>query len=290
MRAIARAATAIESRDPNAAEILKTLFPNTGNATTFGITGPPGAGKSTLVDQMTRALRREGRRVGILAVDPTSPFTGGAILGDRIRMQSHHADPDVFIRSMATRGQLGGLAPATADLSLLLDAAGYETILIETVGVGQDEVDIVRLADVTAVVLMPGMGDDIQALKAGMMEIGDVYLLNKADQPGIDKLEHELKSLLSLAPRQDGWSPPIVRCVAAEGTGVDAAIQAMRSFHASRLGRRRLVQNWNIRLRAMYRERVSVRLAADEVERAAERVAARETDPFTIVNDWLERY
>ena len=290
MRAIARAATAIENRDPNAAEILKTLFPNTGNATTFGITGPPGAGKSTLVDQMTRALRREGRRVGILAVDPTSPFTGGAILGDRIRMQSHHADPDVFIRSMATRGQLGGLAPATADLSLLLDAAGYETILIETVGVGQDEVDIVRLADVTAVVLMPGMGDDIQAIKAGMMEIGDVYLLNKADQPGIDKLEHELKSLLSLAPRQDGWSPPIVRCVAAEGTGVDAAIQAMRSFHASRLGRRRLVQNWNIRLRAMYRERVSVRLAADEVERAAERVAVRETDPFTIVNDWLERY
>jgi LAO/AO transport system kinase len=290
LRAIARAATAIENRDPNAAEILKTLFPNTGNATTFGITGPPGAGKSTLVDQMTRALRREGRRVGILAVDPTSPFTGGAILGDRIRMQSHHADPDVFIRSMATRGQLGGLAPATADLSLLLDAAGYETILIETVGVGQDEVDIVRLADVTAVVLMPGMGDDIQAIKAGMMEIGDVYLLNKADQPGIDKLEHELKSLLSLAPRQDGWSPPIVRCVAAEGTGVDAAIQAMRSFHASRLGRRRLVQNWNIRLRAMYRERVSVRLAADEVERAAERVAARETDPFTIVNDWLERY
>jgi LAO/AO transport system kinase len=290
LRAIARAATAIENRDPDAAEILKTLFPHTGNATTFGITGPPGAGKSTLVDQMVRALRREGRRVGILAVDPTSPFTGGAILGDRIRMQSHHADPDVFIRSMATRGQLGGLAPATADLSLLLDAAGYETILIETVGVGQDEVDIVRLADVTAVVLMPGMGDDIQAIKAGMMEIGDVYLLNKADQPGIDKLEHELKSLLSLAPREDGWSPPIVRCVAAEGTGVDAAIQAMRSFHASRLGRRRLVQNWNIRLRAMYRERVSVRLNADEVERAAERVAARETDPFTIVNDWLERY
>jgi LAO/AO transport system kinase len=290
LRAIARAATAIENRDPDAAEILKTLFPHTGNATTFGITGPPGAGKSTLVDQMVRALRREGRRVGILAVDPTSPFTGGAILGDRIRMQSHHADPDVFIRSMATRGQLGGLAPATADLSLLLDAAGYETILIETVGVGQDEVDIVRLADVTAVVLMPGMGDDIQAIKAGMMEIGDVYLLNKADQPGIDNLEHELKSLLSLAARQDGWSPPIVRCVAAEGTGVDAAIQAMRSFHASRLGRRRLVQNWSIRLRAMYRERVSVRLNADEVERAAERVAARETDPFTIVNDWLERY
>ncbi len=290
MRAIARAATAIENRDLNAIEILKTLFPYTGNATTFGITGPPGAGKSTLVDQMTRALRREGQRVGILAVDPTSPFSGGAILGDRIRMQSHHADPEVFIRSMATRGQLGGLAPATADLSLLLDAAGYETILIETVGVGQDEVDIVRIADVTAVVLMPGMGDDIQAIKAGMMEIGDVYLLNKADQPGIDKLEHELKSLLSLAPRQDGWSPPIVRCVASEGAGVDPAIQAMRAFHASRLGRRRLVQNWNIRLRAMYRERALVRLAADEVERAAERVAARETDPFTIVNEWLERY
>jgi LAO/AO transport system kinase len=290
LRAIARAATAIENRDPCAAEILKTLFPHTGKAATFGITGPPGAGKSTLVDQMTRALRREQERVGILAVDPTSPFSGGAILGDRIRMQSHHADPDVFIRSMATRGQLGGLAPATADLSLLLDAAGYQTILIETVGVGQDEVDIARLADVTAVVLVPGMGDDVQAIKAGIMEIGDVYVLNKADQPGIEKLEHELKSLLSLAPRPDGWSPPIVRCVASEGSGVDEVIEAMRGFHASGVGRRRLVQNWNIRLRAMFRERVSVRLAEGEVERAAERVASRETDPFTIVNDWLERY
>lgn len=290
MRAIARAATAIENHDPYAAEILKTLFPYTGRATTFGITGPPGAGKSTLVDQIARALRSEQQRVGILAVDPTSPFTGGAILGDRIRMQSHHDDPDVFIRSMATRGQLGGLAPATADLSLLLDAAGYQTILIETVGVGQDEVDIVRLADVTAVVLVPGMGDDIQAIKAGIMEIGDVYVLNKADQPGIEKLEHELKSLLSLAPRPDGWSPPIVRCVASEGTGIDGLIQAMRSFHTSKLGHQRLVQNWNIRLRAMFRERVSIRLSPDEVERAAERVAARESDPFTIVNDWLERY
>jgi LAO/AO transport system kinase len=247
-------------------------------------------GKSTFVDQIIGALRAEGQKVGILAVDPTSPFTGGAILGDRIRMQSHHADPSVFIRSMATRGQLGGLAPATADLILLLDAAGFDTIVIETVGVGQDEVDIVRLADVTVVVLAPGFGDDVQAMKAGVMEIADVYVLNKADQPGVDKLERELQFLLGLAHRPDGWSPPIVRCVASEGEGIAEAIAGVRRFCDSGLGRRRTVQNWIIRLREMYRDRVSIRLPAEEVERAAEQVAARQADPYTILHEWQERY
>ena len=223
-------------------------------------------------------------------MDPTSPFTGGAILGDRIRMQSHHADPSVFIRSMATRGQLGGLAPATADLTLLLDAAGFGTILIETVGVGQDEVDIARLADATVVVLAPGFGDDVQALKAGVMEIADVYVLNKADQPGVDKLEKELQFLMGLAHRADGWQPPIVRCVSSEGTGVPDALAAVRRFRDSGLGSRRTVQNWIIRLQAMYRERVSVRLPSAEVAQAAEQVATRQADPYTIVHDWLQRY
>ena len=205
-------------------------------------------------------------------------------------MQSHHADPSVFIRSMATRGQLGGLAPATADLTLLLDAAGFGTILIETVGVGQDEVDIARLADVTVVVLAPGFGDDVQALKAGVMEIADVYVLNKADQPGVDKLEKELQFLMGLAHRPDGWQPPIVRCIASEGDGIAAALAAVRSFRDSGLGSQRTVQNWIIRLQAMYRERVSVRLPFAEVAQAAEQVATRQADPYTIVHDWLQRY
>lgn len=236
---------------------------------------------------MTTALRKENRRVGILAVDPTSPFTGGAILGDRVRMQAHYSDSDVFIRSMATRGRLGGLSAATADLVLLLDAAGYDTIFVETVGVGQDEIDIARLADITAVVLVPGLGDDVQAIKAGIMEIADVYVVNKADHPQAGKLEHDLQSLLSLAPRTDGWTTPIVRCIATEGAGVQDALAAIRSFHDSGIARRRLVQNWNVRLREMYRERLAERLPADQVERAAEAVSARRSDPYTIVNDWI---
>lgn len=268
---------------------MRELFPDTGKAASIGVTGPPGAGKSTLVDQLTRTLRAQDQKVGILAIDPTSPFSGGAVLGDRIRMQSHHADTSVFIRSMATRGQLGGLAPATGDLTLLLDAAGFDTILIETVGVGQDEVDVARLADVTVVVLAPGFGDDVQALKAGMMEIADVYVLNKADQPGIDKLERELQFLLGLAHRPDGWIPPVVRCIASEGEGIDEALAAVRRFSESGLGRQRLVQNWSIRLREMYKERLTNRLSIPEIEQAAENVASRRIDPYTIVQEWLER-
>ncbi len=286
-RAIARAATAIENRRPEAGELLRDLFPHTGRATIAGVTGSPGAGKSTLVDQFARVLRAENRRVGIIAVDPTSPYSGGAILGDRIRMQSHHADAGVFIRSMATRGAVGGLAAATTDLALLLDAAGFDTILVETVGVGQDEVEVAKLADVTAVVLVPGMGDDVQALKAGIMEIADVFLINKADLAGADRLERELKASLSLSARRDGWTPPIVNTVASEGQGVAEALAAIRSYPATR--RDRAAQTWALRLREMLRERLLERLPAEEIESAAREVAARERDPYTIVDEWLKR-
>jgi LAO/AO transport system kinase len=263
------------------------LFPFTGNALTIGVTGAPGAGKSTLVNHFIRALRTEGKRIGVIAVDPTSPFSGGAILGDRIRMNEHYADPGVFIRSLATRGRLGGLSVATGDLSLLLDAAGYDVVLIETVGVGQDEVDVARLADVTAVVLVPGMGDDVQTMKAGIMEIADVFLLNKADQPGIDKLQRELETSLPLT-EPDRWMPPIVRCVASEGTGISEAVAAIRSSAESVQRPQAASANWAERLREMFRERAVARLDGAAVEAAAVEVAARRIDPFTVVERWLK--
>jgi LAO/AO transport system kinase len=241
--ALARAATALEDRRPEALALLEELRARTGRATIVGITGPPGAGKSTLVDGLAQVLRREDRLVGIIAVDPSSPFSGGAILGDRIRMQSHHADPGVFIRSMATRGSLGGLAAATADVALLLDAAGRDMILIETVGAGQHDVEIVRLADLTLVVLAPGMGDDVQALKAGIMEIADVFVINKADHPGADRLEREIQAMLGLADRADQWTPPIVLAVATEGKGVPEILEAVQKFQQSGLKRQR--GRWN---------------------------------------------
>ena len=223
-RALARAATGIENRDPRALEILHELAPFAGHARIIGITGSPGAGKSTLVDVLAAAIRRQGKTVAILAVDPTSHLTGGAILGDRIRMQQHHADPGIFIRSMATRGSTGGLARATADLARLMDGAGKDYVVIETVGVGQDEIGIKDLAQVTVVVLVPGMGDDVQAIKAGIMEIADVFAINKADQPGADRVERELQSMLSLA---EGPKPAIVRTVATQGAGIDALLEAI---------------------------------------------------------------
>jgi LAO/AO transport system kinase len=223
-RALARAATGIENRDQHAMETLRELAPFLGHARIIGITGPPGAGKSTLVDTMASALRKQGRTLAILAVDPTSGITGGAILGDRIRMQQHHADPGIFIRSMATRGSLGGLARATADMARLMDAAGKDDIVIETVGVGQAEIAIAGLAQVTVVVLVPGMGDDVQAIKAGIMEIADVFAINKSDQPGADRVEHELQGMLSLA---NGHRPAIVKTIATTGAGIDELLEAI---------------------------------------------------------------
>ncbi len=284
-RALARAATSVENRTPEAHTLLAELFGNTGRALTLGITGPPGAGKSTLTDQLARHLRAEGHTVGIIAVDPSSPYTGGAILGDRIRMQSHYSDPGVFIRSMATRGNLGGIAEATADLALLLDAAGFDTILIETVGVGQDEVEIASLADVTLVVLVPGMGDDVQAIKAGIMEIADLFVLNKADQPGIEKLEREVQFLLQLSDTPEGRQPGIVRTVASEGTGIGEVL--VRAREAVRPHSREAA--WRSRLRKMLRERLMEKLPADVLERAAHLVATRERDPYTLVSAWVEQ-
>ncbi|HVN21946.1 MAG TPA: methylmalonyl Co-A mutase-associated GTPase MeaB, partial [Dongiaceae bacterium] len=200
-RSLARAISAVENHVPGWSDLLKTLFPYTGKARVIGLTGAPGAGKSTLVDQLAKLYRKQGRTVGIIAVDPTSPYTGGAILGDRIRMQDHFADPGIYIRSMATRGSLGGLARTTADVATVLDASGRDVILIETVGVGQDEVDIVRLADITVVILVPGMGDDVQTIKAGIMEIADIFVINKSDRDGAERVEREIRALQSLATR-----------------------------------------------------------------------------------------
>jgi LAO/AO transport system kinase len=289
MRALARAASAIENRRPEATALMQELFPRTGRAVLIGITGAPGAGKSTLVDQMARALRAQGRTVGILAVDPTSPFSGGAILGDRIRMQQHHADAGVFIRSMASRGTLGGLAAATTDLALLLDAAGKEVVLIETVGVGQDEVEVARLADLTILVLVPGMGDDVQSMKAGIMEIADIFVINKADRPGADTLEREVQAMLGLSAQTGDWLPPILKVVATEGAGIGAVLEAVREFQESGAKRNRRAEMWRLRLREMLRERLLERVPAGEIEAAAEEVAARRRDPYSVIDEWLKR-
>jgi len=289
VRALARAASWVEDRRPEAENLLRELFPRTGHALVIGVTGAPGAGKSTLCDQFIHNFRAEGKTVGVIAVDPTSPYTGGALLGDRIRMQQHHADPGVFIRSMATRGCLGGLAAPTSEMTMLFDAAGRDVVLVETVGVGQDEVEIARLADVTIVVLVPGMGDDVQAIKAGIMEIADVFVINKADLPGADKLERELKSHLSISHRPDGWTPPVIHSVASEGKGIAEALAAVRAYQARGTNRERAAGIWSVRLREMLRERLLDRFPEHDFVAAGREVAERRRDPFSILHEWLGR-
>ncbi len=291
--ALARAISAVENRAPGWSELLKALFPHTGKARIIGLTGAPGSGKSTLVDQLAKHYRKEKQKVGIIAVDPTSPYTGGAILGDRIRMQDHHADPGIYIRSMATRGSLGGLARATADVATVLDASGRDRILIETVGVGQDEVDIVRLADVTVVILVPGMGDDVQTIKAGIMEIADIFVINKSDHEGAERVEREIRALQSLATRNDGWTPPVVKTVATEGTGTQELADAIIGYEAylkkENLAFKKNVENWQERLIEMLRdamlEKARAQMDGRSLERYAAEIAEHKRDPYSLVEE-----
>jgi LAO/AO transport system kinase len=296
-RALARAISAVENRAPESSELLKALFPHSGHARILGLTGPPGAGKSTLVDQLARHYRKHKRTVGIIAVDPTSPYTGGAILGDRIRMQDHFSDPGIYIRSMATRGSLGGLAQSTADVATVLDASGRDLIMIETVGVGQDEVDVVRLADITVVILVPGMGDDVQTIKAGIMEIADIFVINKSDHEGAERVEREIRALQSLAVRSDNWTPPIVKTIATDSTGIGELAEAIeiyeRYLKSEDLVLKRQIQNWQDRLIEMLRqallEKAREQMGDGNLTRYAAEIAEHKRDPYTLVEEITEK-
>jgi len=291
-RALARVITRVENRSADSLEILRQLFPRTGNSQIIGVTGSPGSGKSTLVDRLAVAYRKKEKKLGIVAIDPSSPFTGGAILGDRIRMQTLGIDPGIYIRSMATRGHLGGLSGTTADVVTVLDAAGRNPIIVETVGVGQDEIDIVKLAEVSIVVLVPGMGDDIQALKAGIMEIGDIFVINKCDRPGVDKMERAVLTMLSLTHRADGWQPPIVKTVATRGEGVDELVDTVdRSylfFQNSPARAQKKQEAERQRMITLLEERL-VKTAVEqlfpdgEFNEVIAEIAARRKDPYSVV-------
>ena len=293
-RALSRVITRVENRAPDSLELLQRLFPRSGKAKIIGITGSPGSGKSTLVDRLAAAYRKSGNTLAVIAVDPSSPFTGGAILGDRIRMQTPGTDPGVYIRSMATRGHLGGLATATADVVTVLDAAGKDPIIVETVGVGQDEIDIVKLADISIVLLVPGMGDDVQALKAGIMEIGDIFVINKCDHPGVEKMERAVLAMLSLAHRSDGWEPPVVKTVATEGQGIDELMDNIQRCHLffensqARLEKKREAAKQ--RLITLLQERlvstaVQQVFPNGELNKVVEQIADRQRDPYSLVDE-----
>ena len=296
-RTVARAITKVENGTRGAAELMKAVFPKTGRAMVVGITGAPGAGKSSLVDKLALFYKEKGERVGVICIDPSSPFSGGAILGDRIRMATLGLEKNVFIRSMATRGNLGGLSRATVDAVSILDAAGFDKVIVETVGVGQDEVEIVKTADVSVVVLVPGMGDDIQAIKAGIMEIGDVFVINKADREGVLRTQKELEALLSLAHRPDMWNPPIVKTIATENKGIEdlsAAIESYGNYRSTAedavRSRKTAIARWRLLelLQEELLERVLQRNGTrDEVERLAGQVAEKRIDPYSAVEALL---
>jgi LAO/AO transport system kinase len=295
-RGVARAISHIEDESAAGADLVREIYPHTGRAYLIGVTGPPGAGKSTLVDRMTGELRRAGQTVGIVAVDPTSPFSGGAILGDRVRMAAHFGDDGVFIRSMATRGHLGGLARATSDVALVLDAAGKDVVIIETVGVGQDEVDIVRTADVSIVVLVPGTGDEVQALKAGIMEIADIFVVNKADRDGADRLAQSVTAMLALQTFQPAdWRPPILKTEATTGAGVPEVIAAVDRFRAhsegQRAARRRERQEYRLRdlLSHRFLQLAERELAPGEFQRLVDGIATRRLDPYSAASEVINR-
>lgn len=298
VRAAARLMTMIENGDAEARAVLKSLYAHTGSAHIIGITGPPGSGKSTLVDRLTEELRKRDKTVGIIAVDPTSPFTGGAILADRIRMQSHSLDVGVFIRSMATRGHLGGLARATNEIVDVMDASGKEVILIETVGVGQDEVEVVGTAHTCVVVSVPGLGDEIQTFKAGVLEIGDLFVVNKADREGANRTAAELEMMLHMAPEAAGWSPKVLKTVATTGEGVAALLDAICA-HTLFMDERDLrKQKGRERSERAFRALLQERLAARVLERFEQtggmkeliaRVADRALDPYTAVDEVLAK-
>ncbi|MPY86654.1 MAG: methylmalonyl Co-A mutase-associated GTPase MeaB [Luteitalea sp.] len=297
VRALARAISLIEDEAPEGAALIRTVFPHTGRAYLVGVTGPPGAGKSTLVDRLTEVMRGQGQTVGIIAVDPTSPFTGGAILGDRVRMQQHAGDAGVYIRSMATRGHLGGLARATSEVALLLDGSGRDVVLIETVGVGQDEVDVVRTADVSIVIVVPGAGDDVQALKAGIMEIADIYVVNKADREGAERTVATLETMLGLQRFEpDDWRPPILRTEAVTGRGVPELVQTIERFRAQMTAQKpaRARARAAFRLRDMLGERLRRHieqqvLQPGELEEYVTRIAERKQDPYSAVDEIVKR-
>lgn len=294
-RAIARLLSVVENDAAGAAEIVRETYPQTGRALVLGVTGPPGGGKSTLVSRLVAAYRARVPRVAVVAVDPSSPFTGGAILGDRIRMQDRFLDEGVFIRSMATRGHTGGLARATARVTSVLDALGSDVVIVETVGVGQEETQVVRIAGTVALVTVPGLGDDIQAIKAGVLEIADVLVVNKADRPGADETARDLAQMLTLAPPRGGWKPPILRTVAATGDGIDELVRAVDRHQAwatesGEAGRRR-ADAARAEVEGLLRDallrRLEERIGAERVRRAVERVASRAVDPYAAVEELL---